>query len=78
MPKTFLRKRQVAARYGDICTTTVDRWVARGRLPAPTWRGRVQLWDTDELDEFDRVAPTVRAVGKSTAPADPKSGATAA
>jgi predicted site-specific integrase-resolvase len=64
--KTFLRKRQVAERY-NIVTRTVDRWASDGRLPPPMWRGRVPLWDLDELEAQDQAAATAaRASGKST------------
>ena len=64
--KTFLRNRQVAERY-NIVTRTVDRWASDGRLPPPMWRGRVPLWDLDELEAQDHVAATdARAYGKST------------
>jgi predicted DNA-binding transcriptional regulator AlpA len=58
MPKTFLRKRQVAARYGGVTTRTIDRWAEDGRLPPPIFRGRVPLWDLDELEAQDRAAAT--------------------
>jgi hypothetical protein len=64
MPKMFLRKRQVAARY-NIVTRTVDRWAEDGRLPPPMWRGRVPLWDLDELEAQDHAAAAAaRASGK--------------
>jgi hypothetical protein len=64
MPKTFLRKRQVAARY-NVVTRTVDRWSEDGRLPAPIWRGRVPLWDLDLLEADDRAAATAaRTAGR--------------
>jgi hypothetical protein len=71
MPKTFLRRRQVAARY-NITTRTVDRWASDGRLPPPMLRGRVPLWDLDELEAQDHVAVTAaRAASKpATAEAD--------
>jgi predicted site-specific integrase-resolvase len=78
MPKTFLRKQQVGQRYG-IDVRSVDRWSADGRLPAPTYRGKIPIWDLDELEARDRQAEIERASGslKTTAPADPKSEATA-
>jgi predicted DNA-binding transcriptional regulator AlpA len=67
MPKIFLRKRQVAARYGGVATRTIDRWAADGRLPPPIFRGRVPLWDLEELEAQDYAAATAaRASGKST------------
>jgi predicted DNA-binding transcriptional regulator AlpA len=55
MPKQFLRKAGVGARYG-INEKTVDRWAADGRLPRPMHRGRIPLWAEDELDKLDREA----------------------
>jgi predicted site-specific integrase-resolvase len=70
MSKSFLRKRQVAARY-NIVTRTVDRWSADGRLPVPIFRGKVPLWNETELDSQDRAAAAVaRASGKLTIAAD--------
>jgi hypothetical protein len=64
--KTFLRKRQVADRY-NIVPRSVDRWASDGRLPKPMWRGRIPLWDLDELEAQDHAAATAaRAAGKST------------
>jgi predicted site-specific integrase-resolvase len=62
--KTFLRTKRVAGRY-DIDKRTVTRWVADGRLPSPTYRGRIPIWDTDELDESDRQAAAERATRES-------------
>jgi hypothetical protein len=71
MSKIFLRKRQVAARY-NIVTRTVDRWSEDGRLPLPMWRGRVPLWDLDELEAGDHAAATAaRASGKPVTAAQP-------
>jgi predicted DNA-binding transcriptional regulator AlpA len=53
MHKQFLRKAQVAQKYG-IDERTVDRWKLDGRLPLPRYRGRIPLWREDELDELDR------------------------
>jgi hypothetical protein len=52
----WLRKRQVAARYGDVCPRTIDRAVEDGRLPAPKFpfRNKVPYWTEDELDQHDR------------------------
>jgi hypothetical protein len=65
----FLRKAAVAERYG-IDKRSVDRWAADGRLPAPLYRGRVPLWDLDELDARDRQATIERASRKSVSEAE--------
>jgi hypothetical protein len=57
VPKTFLRKRQVAQRY-SITTRSVERWSLDGRLPAPTYRGKIPLWDLDLLEAADLAAAT--------------------
>ena len=64
MPKTYLRKRQVAARY-NVCWRTVDRWSEDGRLPNPIYRGKVPLWDLDLLEADDRRdATAARTAGQ--------------
>ena len=54
-PKQFLRREQVAGRYG-IAARTVDRMAGDGRLPPPMHLGRVPLWDQDQLDARDAAA----------------------
>ena len=51
----FLRRRAVADRY-QINLRTLDRWVADGKLPRPSFRGRIPLWNVASLDEYDRRA----------------------
>jgi len=55
MGKRFLRKQKVAERYG-VDQRTVDRMKDDGRLPKPVYRGRLPLWDEDELTKSDRAA----------------------
>jgi hypothetical protein len=55
METRFLRKAQVAARYG-VNIRTVERMTIDGRLPAPTHRGRFPLWRESDLDASDRAA----------------------
>jgi predicted DNA-binding transcriptional regulator AlpA len=70
MPKTFLRKRAVAERYG-VNKRTVDRWSEDGRLPRPIYRGIVPLWDLSELDAEDfAAAAAVRRAAKPVTTAD--------
>jgi hypothetical protein len=56
MPKHFLRKRDVAARYG-VDERTVDRMKGR-RIPAPKYLpgSRFPIWDAEALDQADRHA----------------------
>jgi hypothetical protein len=61
-PKRWSRKRQVQARYGNVCARTIDRAVADKRLPSPKFPfgNKVPFWDDDELDEHDRAAAMAR------------------
>jgi hypothetical protein len=58
-PRRYLRKADLAERYGWKSTLSVDRaWQQYGTLPAPTiYRGRFPLWDEDVLDAHDACAP---------------------
>jgi hypothetical protein len=56
-PKRYLRKKQVARRYGGVHERTIPRMVADGRLPPPDrYNGRFPLWSEDMLDAHDRQA----------------------
>jgi hypothetical protein len=55
MPKKFLRRQAVAERY-DVDARTIDRMKDDGRLPKPHYRGRLPMWDEDELTASDRAA----------------------
>jgi predicted DNA-binding transcriptional regulator AlpA len=55
MPKQFLRKSQVAARY-QIHERSVDRWAEDGRIPKPIHRGKFPLWEESKLEAFERRA----------------------
>jgi hypothetical protein len=60
MPKRYLRKAAVAARYG-INVRSVERKVAQGTLPAPEYpAGRIPLWDENLLEQNERRAITGR------------------
>jgi predicted DNA-binding transcriptional regulator AlpA len=63
--RRFLRKRQVAARYG-VDERTVDRMAKDGRLPAYIYLpgSKLPLQDEDELDARDDAAAAARATGK--------------
>jgi hypothetical protein len=59
--KIYLRKRQVARRYGDVNERTVPRMVKDGRIPPPDlYNGRFPLWLEDNLDAHDRKAVLAR------------------
>jgi hypothetical protein len=66
MAKVYLRKNQVAARYGTT-PRHVERLVEAGRIPkASLYMGRWPLWDERELDQHDRAA------GKQRPPRSPE------
>jgi predicted DNA-binding transcriptional regulator AlpA len=55
METRFLRKAQVAARYG-INVRSLERWVRDKRLPQPIYHNRFPLWRESDLDACDRAA----------------------
>jgi hypothetical protein len=57
MSKFYLRREQMAARYGGIRVRTIERYVEAGKLPAPVYinGSRTPLWPVDVLEEFERV-----------------------
>jgi predicted DNA-binding transcriptional regulator AlpA len=59
MPTRYLRKIQVAERYG-VTKRMVDKMVEEGRLPKPTYptSDRIPLWNEQALDDNDRAAVT--------------------
>jgi|SRR5262249_17952708 len=58
--KRYLRKWEVATRYG-VTGRTVERMSADGRLPPPIRLGaRVLLWDEALLDERDATRAALR------------------
>jgi hypothetical protein len=59
MPKQYLRKVRVAARY-DASIRWVERAVEDGRLPPPVYRGRIPIWDEAALDAHDKAAVVAR------------------
>jgi len=58
MSKTYLRKRQLAQRYGDVTLRSIERAVAVGRIPAPEYPvgARTPLWDLEKLEANERAA----------------------
>jgi hypothetical protein len=70
MSKHYLRKRDVARRYG-IDERTVDRMKGR-RIPAPKYLpgSRFPIWDIAELDAADRAATLAPGYGTATAAFD--------
>jgi hypothetical protein len=57
MPKSWLRKRQVAQRYGDSSLRFVERAVKDGRIPPPEYPcGDRPFWDEEKLEANERAA----------------------
>ena len=71
MPKKWLRKKDVCARYGDIVPRSVERAVKERRLPHPEYPlgNDVPFWDEEKLDEHDRkiVKERIEPVAEETA-----------
>jgi hypothetical protein len=57
LSKLYLRREQMATRYGGIRARTVERYVEAGKLPPPLYidGSRTPLWPVDVLEEFERV-----------------------
>jgi hypothetical protein len=54
--KSYLRKRQLAARYKNS-ERNIDRMAEDGRIrPPDLYNGRIPLWDEQALDADDRRA----------------------
>lgn len=60
--KRYLRKADVARRYGGINKRSVDRHVALGILPEPEYplQNDTPMWDEEKLDAHDRAAVLAR------------------
>jgi len=57
---TYLRKRQLAARYG-VHVRTIDRMVDDGRLPRPDiFMGKLPMWSDETIAANERRATTER------------------
>jgi hypothetical protein len=74
--RRYLRKRQVAARYG-VDERTVDRMAKDGRLPPYIYLpgSKLPLQDEDELDRRDDAAAAARTTGKPVAALETRDGA---
>jgi predicted DNA-binding transcriptional regulator AlpA len=59
----YLRKRDVAQRYGGVSVRTVERMVEEKKLPAPIYLpgSRIPLWSAEELEAADRAATAASA-----------------
>ena len=58
MSKVYLRKRQVAERYGNIALRSVERAAKEGRIPAPEYPfgEHTPFWDLAKIEENERAA----------------------
>lgn len=56
--RRWMRSSDICARYGDISTRTVSRWVKNGILPQPVYRNGVRYWAEDVLDTHDQEQAT--------------------
>lgn len=67
MSKQFLRKRQVAERYGNIALRSVERAAKEGRIPPAEYPfgKHTPLWDLAKLEANERAA-AIRGGGWST------------
>jgi hypothetical protein len=56
--KVYLRKRQVAKRYGNIALRSVERAAREGRIPPPEYPfgEHTPLWDLAKLEANERSA----------------------
>lgn len=61
-PKTSKHRRLTsiaeAARYADVSTHSIRRWIAAGRVPGYRVGPRLVKVDLDELDKIVRRIPT--------------------
>jgi hypothetical protein len=64
MKTTFLKKKDLAARYGGVTIKTVERMVADGRLPKPDIYNAVSpLWSEASLEKHERRNLVERRTG---------------
>ena len=52
-----LRKMQVAERYGNLNTRTIDRWLTYPDLnfPRPVYINSIPYWDESDLETWERT-----------------------
>lgn len=57
-----LRKMQVAERYGNLNTRTIDRWLTYPELkfPRPMYINSIPYWDESELEKWERTRAAQR------------------
>ena len=51
MKKELIDIQEVAADF-EVCTTTLDRWIAAGKFPAPLRFGRKKVWLRTTIETF--------------------------
>ena len=65
-PKKMLPTRALCQRFG-IVDRTVDRWVAAGVLPLPTWLNGRRYWPEAEIEKVERAAVGAKPTSGSQA-----------
>jgi hypothetical protein len=61
----FLPTRKVRVRYGGKSEKTIERWIARGVLPAPEWINGRRYWRRSVLEQHEREGMGRNQVGVS-------------
>ncbi len=51
MKNELVDNKEVAADF-EVCTTTLDRWIAAGKFPAPLRFGRRTVWLRRTIEAF--------------------------
>jgi hypothetical protein len=65
--KRYLKKKDLALRYGDTTIKTVDRMWKDGRIPEPDiWNAKSPLWDESNLEKHERLNLTAPRARRTT------------
>ena len=68
MDKVFLKKKDLARRYGGVTIRTIERMWEEGRLPPPDiYNGPSPLWSETSLEKHERRHLNVRRTRTSAA-----------
>jgi predicted DNA-binding transcriptional regulator AlpA len=62
---TWLRKKQLRARYGNCSDRTIDRMVKANKLPTPQYPlgNKIPFWSEQALDQSDKAAAAAHRAG---------------
>jgi predicted DNA-binding transcriptional regulator AlpA len=55
MSQRFLNVRAVCARYSNVASRTIDRWIEDGAFPKPIYIRKQRYWLEEALDEHDKA-----------------------